>query len=286
MKIGINLATQPFRRDRPVLVIGAVLGTALSILLVLLIYLSVNESGERADARRGVDQLQRRLKLISAEQQKLDAVLRRPENAEVLERSQFLNALLYRKGISWTRIFADLEKVVPHNVRIMQIRPTLNSKNEVVLDMQVGTESPEPLISLLKTLEDSPVFGPAYLHTSAPPSQSDPLWKYRISVNYGQRLDLPPGSGVKIHPVAESPAAPPAAPAAAPMPSAQPKAPQPVSAVPPRPVPPPTAVVPPGAAAPPAAAAAVPERKAPPAQPFSPFRPRVPNNPSVKNAQE
>ena len=50
---------------------------------------------------------------MTAEQAQLDAVLRKPENAEVLERSVFLNALLVRKGISWTRIFADLEKVLP-----------------------------------------------------------------------------------------------------------------------------------------------------------------------------
>ena len=188
MKIGINLATQPFRRDRPVLVASGILASLLVVLLAVLIYLGVNERGELAEARRSVDQLQRKLKTVAGEQQKLDAILRRPENAEVLERSQFLNALLYRKGISWTKIFADLEKVVPHNVRIMQIRPTLNSKNEVVLDMQVGTENPEPLITLLKALEGSPLFGPAYLHTSAPPSQSEPLWKYRVSVNYAQKL--------------------------------------------------------------------------------------------------
>src|SRR5438552_3545994 len=165
MKIGINLATQPFRRDRPVLVAAGVLGTALLVLLGVLVYLSLAERSQLADARRSVDQLQRKIKVIAAEQQKLDTVLRRPENAEVLERSLFLNSLLYRKGISWTRIFADLEKVVPHNVRIMQIRPTLNSKNEVVLDMQVGTENPEALIGLLKAMEESPLFGPAYRHT-------------------------------------------------------------------------------------------------------------------------
>lgn len=204
MKIGVNLATQPFRRDRPVLVAAGVLGTALLALLGVLIYLSLAERGQLAEARRSVAQLQRKIKVVSAEQQKLDTVLRRPENAEVLERSLFLNALLYRKGISWTRIFADLEKVVPHNVRIMQIRPTLNSKNEVVLDMQVGTENPEPLIALLKALEESPLFGPAFLHTSAPPSQSEPLWKYRVSVNYAQKLDAPVAASAAKPAVAEA----------------------------------------------------------------------------------
>jgi type IV pilus assembly protein PilN len=188
MKIAINLATQPFRRDRPILVASGVLAVAMLGLLGVLIYLSVTERGALAEARHNVDVLERRLKGVSAEQQKLDAVLRRPENAEVLERSLFLNALLYRKGISWTRLLSDLEKVVPHNCRIMSVRPTLNTQNQVVLDMQVGTEAPEPLIALLKALEESPLFGPAYLHSSSPPSQSDPLWKYRVSVNYAQKL--------------------------------------------------------------------------------------------------
>jgi type IV pilus assembly protein PilN len=188
MKIGINLATQPFRRDRPVLVAAGVLSTLLVALLGGLIYLALAERGELAEARRNVDQLQRRIRTVSAAQQKLDTVLRQPENAEVLERSLFLNALLYRKGISWTRILADLEKVVPYNVRIMSIHPTLNSQNKVMLDMRVGAETPEPVIVFLKRLEESPLFGQVYNHSSAPPSQSDPLWKYNVSVNYGQKL--------------------------------------------------------------------------------------------------
>jgi type IV pilus assembly protein PilN len=153
-----------------------------------LIYLAFAERGELAESRRNVEQLQRRIRSVAAEQANHDAVLRRPENAEVLERSQFLNALLYRKGISWTRIFEDLEKVVPHNVRIMSIHPTLNSQNKVVLDMRIGAETPEPVIVFLKRLEESPLFGQVYNHSSAPPSQSDPLWKYNVSVNYGQKL--------------------------------------------------------------------------------------------------
>ncbi len=188
MKVGINLATQPFRRDRPLLVAAGVLSTLLLVLLGGLVYLALAERGELAEARRNVDQLQRRLRSVSAQQQKLDAVLRRPENAEVLERSLFLNALLYRKGISWTRILGDLERVVPYNVRIISIHPTLNSKNEVVLDMRVGAETPEPVIGFLKKLEESPLFGQVYNHSSAPPSQSDPQWKYNVSVNYAQKL--------------------------------------------------------------------------------------------------
>jgi Tfp pilus assembly protein PilN len=106
----------------------------------------------------------------------------------VLERSVFLNSLLFRKGISWTRIFADLEKTIPHNVKVLAIRPSVNFENQVTLDMTVGAESPEPVIALYRALEESPLFGSVLGHSSLPPTQSDPLYRYRMTVIYAQKL--------------------------------------------------------------------------------------------------
>jgi type IV pilus assembly protein PilN len=99
----------------------------------------------------------------------------------------FLNELLLRKGISWTRIFADLEKVVPYNVRVIQIHPTVDAQNRIVLDMQLGAESPEPVIALLKTLAQPP-FGNPEPRLQTAPTQAEPLYKYRVNVQYVQKL--------------------------------------------------------------------------------------------------
>jgi type IV pilus assembly protein PilN len=188
MKIPINLASQPFRRDRAMLA-GSI---ALSLILVgtlgALISLILADRALLADVRSDVDSLNRQIRAATAEQGRLDGVLRRPENAEVLERSVFLNALLYRKGISWTRIFADLEKTIPYNVKVLAIRPSVNSRNEVMLDMTVGADSPEPVIQLYRALEESPLFGSVVEHSSLPPTQSDPLYRYRMTVIYAQKL--------------------------------------------------------------------------------------------------
>ncbi len=188
MKVPINLATQPFRRDRPMLVGSALVAVLLLGLLGVLISISVVERGQLKDTHEEIARLEKRIRSLTTEQARLDAVLRRPENAEVLERSLFLNALLSRKGISWTRIFADLEKVVPYNVRVISIQPSANAQNQITLDMTVGTESPQPAIEFLKALQDSPLFGGVYLHSSMPPSQTEPLFRYRVSVNYAQKL--------------------------------------------------------------------------------------------------
>ena len=83
-------------------------------------------------------QLNQELDAISTEQARLDATLRQPVNASILERSLLLNTLVERKSVSWTKIFADLEAVLPPNVRIIQVRlPQIDSANQVLLDMVV-----------------------------------------------------------------------------------------------------------------------------------------------------
>ena len=188
MRIGINLASQPFRRDRPVAVGAALLSAALLVMLGALVWLARVDREQLKDSRAELVRLERQVRALESEEANQEAVLRRSENAEVLERSVFLNALLYRKGISWTRIFADLEKTLPYNVRLISVRPSVNAQNQVTLDMVVGSEAPEPVIGLLKALQDSPVFGMVYLHSSLPPSQTNPLYQYRVSVNYAQKL--------------------------------------------------------------------------------------------------
>ena len=188
MRIPINLASEPFRRDRP-LIVGSVAAAVLLLAsLGVLIYLGLAEREHTAEARQTLSDLNGQLRALAAEQTKLDGVLRQPANAEVLDRSQFVNALLMRKAVSWTKIFDDLEKVVPHNVRLIQVRPQIGGNNELLLDMIVGAQAGENVLNLLMQLESSEVFGATTIHTMQPPSQTDPLFRYRVSVRYAQKL--------------------------------------------------------------------------------------------------
>lgn len=189
MRVPINLSSEPFRRDRPMLVASGACAVALAALLGVLIFLIVSGRSQVRETRQAVDRLNAQLRSITAEQARLDQVLRQPANAEVLERSVFLNTLVERKSISWTRIFADLEAVMPYGVKLIQVRlPQVNSRNEVTLDMVVGTQDPAQVIQFMNRLAASPRFGPVSEQTYAAPSQNQPLWQYRVSVDYAQKL--------------------------------------------------------------------------------------------------
>jgi hypothetical protein len=188
MRVAINLASEPFRRDRPLIAGSVVVGALLVGLLVMLSYLAVSERARAAEARAAISTTEAQLKALANERARLDATLRQQQNAEVLDRSIFLNTLLARKGVSWTRIFSDLEQVTPPNVRVMTVRPQINPNNELLLDMVVGSQAVESILNFVMQLEASNVFGKTTVYTTVPPSQTEPLYRSRITVNYAQKL--------------------------------------------------------------------------------------------------
>ena len=190
MKIPINLASQPFRHDRAMLAASIALSLVLVGTMGALVKLYLTDRAQLADVRGEISALNTKIRSAADDQAKQDAVLRKPQNAEVLERSVFLNSLLLRKGISWTQIFADLEEVLPHNVRILQIHPSVDVGDKITLDIQFGAEAPAPMVELLQTMGESELFSHPEIKSQQAPSQSEPLWRYRVSVDYAQKLEL------------------------------------------------------------------------------------------------
>jgi len=188
MKIPVNLASQPFRRDRAMLVASVAVCVLLAFVLAGLLSLARSDRVRMADVRADIARLNSQIAGVQAEQRKLTTVMRKPENAEVFETSVFINALLMRKGISWTRIFADLEKTIPYNMKVVQIHPLVNSQNQILLDIVVASREQTAVFDLYKALVSSPLFGDAVPLQTDPPKQSDPDYKFHMRALYAQKL--------------------------------------------------------------------------------------------------
>jgi len=188
MKIPVNLASQPFRRDRAMLVASIAVCVLLAGVLAGLLTMARSDRTRMADVRAEIARLNRSIGAVRSQQTEINRTLRRPENAEVFETSVFINALLLRKGISWTRIFADLEKTIPYNVKIVQIHPLLDSQNNIMLDMTVAFDQQDAMFSLMKALAESPLFGDAKPSSLEPPKQSEPMYRLHLRTSYAQTL--------------------------------------------------------------------------------------------------
>jgi type IV pilus assembly protein PilN len=188
MKVSLNLATQPFGRNRAFYVVSAIAGALMLVGAVAMIAIFARSYRASPEIYRQTEQARRQLGVLAKKQADLESVLHRPENSIVLVRSIFLNQLLYRKGISWTRTFSDLEQLMPPRVRLINVRPQINNENQVSLEMQVGAESREAFIEFLKGLESSSLFHDPVLHGDTPPTENQPLYRFRVTVTYDQKL--------------------------------------------------------------------------------------------------
>ena len=77
MKIPINLASQPFRRDRALVAASVAVSLLLTATLGVLITLAMADERQLADTRADLARLNTRLAALGTEQAQLDAVLRR-----------------------------------------------------------------------------------------------------------------------------------------------------------------------------------------------------------------
>lgn len=190
----INLASHPFRRERArnaALVFGC---AGMLCSLLLLVVLILHSRAQAADLRHHMERDRALLGALQQRQAAFSTVLTKPGNADVFSRNVFLNELIARRAVSWTLVFRDLERTLPANMRLIGIRlpqvgaENVNGTNRVQLDMILGTDRPDAVIELLRRLQRSDLFGDAQVMNQQPPTQNEPLYKYRVTVAYAQKL--------------------------------------------------------------------------------------------------
>jgi type IV pilus assembly protein PilN len=165
MRIDINLASQPYEDARLFwLRWGTALGLA-SILTMALAILTI--TGWLAARHDHAAIANIRAQIAQRDQTRLlaEEYLNRPENRSTRDQSQFINELIERKSLSWTRVLEDLEKVMPARVHLVSIEPKLDDDNQLTLKMVVGGDSRDKAIELAQRMEGSKHFAQTYIET-------------------------------------------------------------------------------------------------------------------------
>ena len=158
MRIDINLATQPYEDSRNFWIYwGTGLGL-MGLLTLLLGYLAISGFVQASHERAKIAGLQKEIAAYDQEKSSAEAMLSRPENRVVRDRSRFLNDLFLRKAFSWTKVFEDLERVMPAHLHVVSIHPDMSKDNNLELKLVVAGESREQALDLVRKMEGSQRF--------------------------------------------------------------------------------------------------------------------------------
>jgi len=186
MRLNINLATQPYEDVRKFLARWGLLTLLLAAATALVVFIAVRNWRDSRNINAQISELHQKMDALDKDRATAIATLNEPENKTVAEKSHFLNEAIQRKSVSWTRIFMDLERMMPNGLHVVSIKPEFARDNRLGLRLQVGGTSHEKAIELVRRMEDSPTFKQATLvseQMQMPGQSGDPVL-FEITSNY------------------------------------------------------------------------------------------------------
>jgi type IV pilus assembly protein PilN len=155
MRLNINLASQPYEAAqayrRQITTVIAALAMVAALLVGYIVYQRQHTSG----INREIAQVQSQIRSLGQEETQARALLNKPVNRAIADQSDFLNQLFARKSLSWTRIFTEMEKIVPAGLHVVSMKPEYTKTNDLVLHVIVATDSRDRAVEMVRHMEKS-----------------------------------------------------------------------------------------------------------------------------------
>ncbi|MGH9498221.1 MAG: PilN domain-containing protein [Terriglobales bacterium] len=184
----INLATHPYEDARRFWFRWGGALVALAIVTLGLVYFTllgwVTADKDKNVIAQNLHQIADRDDQKAAAQ----ALMNLPQNSVTRDRSQFLNALFYRKSFSWTQVFEELESVMPPRLHVVSIQPEYAPDNELAIKLVVAGDSRDHALELVRKMEESQHFQETQIDQESAEAGSGPTAgdtvKFSISALY------------------------------------------------------------------------------------------------------
>jgi len=156
--MNLNFARRPFRDYRPVYLVAG------SALLAGVILFGVNASlygqfrRDVADTREEIAWLEKRQARAAQAAEEARSALRAYETSALAVESRGLLRLVSERQFSWMALLAQLERVLPPEVRLTRLQPAFQDSREIAVDISLVGRGPESVVRTLAALARSPHF--------------------------------------------------------------------------------------------------------------------------------
>lgn len=163
MKTKFNLATAPLENNRRFIAGSSVLGVVAVAAMLLLALHTVRARRANREMRADIDRSEQQIRISLRQQETLRNAFKSPQAVESLKRAQFLNGLIEARTFPWTKMFADLEQILPPGVRVTSITPQMDKDGQVKVVLTVSAVNDEQELKFLNSMDASPVFSQVHV---------------------------------------------------------------------------------------------------------------------------
>jgi type IV pilus assembly protein PilN len=184
MRLDINLATHRYEDAREFWLRWGTGVAALGMATLALLIITFSGWYDARLDRKKIAEFRSQIAERDLERFNAEAMLNRPENRAMRDKSQYLNELIARKTFSWTKAIEDLERVMPPRLHLVSIQPELNEENQLAIKMMVAGDSQERALQLVRHMEDSQHFRETRIVTQANTTQGGDAVQFGIEALY------------------------------------------------------------------------------------------------------
>lgn len=174
MRLDINLASRPYQDlsrflRRWVLAVGIFVVASIAFALF-----AWHQYSAGRDINQRIRAQEEQIRQLDEQKAAATKLLNEPTNKDVADTARFLNLLIAKKSFSWTRVFMQLEDILPAQLHVVSLSPELTTNNQLQLTMRVAGNSREQAVELVRRIEKSPSFRSPALkaETMLPPDQA------------------------------------------------------------------------------------------------------------------
>lgn len=174
MRLNINLASHPYQDLNRFLQRWMIAVGVFAVASIALALFAWHQYSAGREINRQINEQQRQIRQFDEQKAAAVKMLAEPSNKVVADTARFLNLLIAKKAFSWTRVFMQLEEIMPGRLHVVSMTPELTQNNQLMLTMRVAGDSREQAVELVRRLEKSPSFRTATLksETMLPPDQA------------------------------------------------------------------------------------------------------------------
>ena len=134
------------------------LAAVLALITAVLLGYIIEQRIVSREINSQISEVEQQLASLDHEKTQAQVILNRPANRVVADQSRFLNNLFARKALSWTRVFTEMERIMPYNIHVVSMKPDYSLDNQLLLHMVVATDSRDRAVELVQRMEKSSHF--------------------------------------------------------------------------------------------------------------------------------
>lgn len=178
----LNLASRPYRDYTPVYVVAIVLALITGFLMINNIQTAWRYVGNTEETRAEIA----RVEAEAANETRAAETLERSAagiNVRALAaETEYINAQIAERAFSWSNLLDTMERVLPRNVRLMTLNPTIHPEGGVDLAITARSKAHDGMINMLRTMLADPHFSDAFPGNIS--QNEDGSYSFTLSTTY------------------------------------------------------------------------------------------------------